>query len=142
MTNLFIEELNYVNLEEYKESINNTWLSDDEIKINLRKAEKIIDDEVWKYWTKIDPLQKTIFPVVWEDIPLNIKQATILIASNIFNLKNTPSRVIASEKRRWSTIVYDTDKEVNKYWNKYINEEIYLLLKPYVLQTINSFFRT
>ena len=147
MTNLFIEDITYLTLDEYKDS-GWTIKDDNDIKIFVRKAEQIIDDIIWSYWDKLDNTQNTIFPVLDERVPLGIKKACILITNCLYKNKDRLdfSKVIVSETRRWKSVSYDTKfKDKFKMLHSCNNEEIYLYLKPFIKidkTKTSNFFRT
>lgn len=146
MTNIFEENTTYLTTSEYSDS---WWMisSEAEIKIYIRKAEIVIDNIIWSYWTKENSNQNTIFPVLWEGVPLDIKKACFLITDCLYkNRNNNWSKVILSETRRGNSVTYDTRFQ-DKYKNIHFcyNEEIYSYLKAYVKNDktkTNSFFRT
>lgn len=147
MTNLFLEEMTYLTINEYRSS-GWTISNDSDIKIYVRKAEQIIDNIIISYWKKKDSAQNTIFPVEIEDIPLNIKKACFKISEYLFKNKDRSevSKLIISESRRWKSVTYDTNfQDKYKMIHSALNEEIYMYLKPYIKvdKTLKSnFFRT
>ena len=107
MTNLFVEPITYITVQDMRDVY--PWDYDNEtdenIAIYIRKAERLVDSLIVSYWEKLYPNQKTIFPTIKDWIPLEIKQATILLANCIWRHRLTwfNERKIQREKRRWKS---------------------------------------
>lgn len=153
MANLFLEEITYITEAELKDSTRITdttlvWTWDNEINnrtILIRKAEVIIDSIIWSYGTKVDPLQETIFPTVENSIPVAIKKAVVLLCEAMFSW----GELEASNQFSWAKFIksethWDHKVEFQQETvqtnsmskkNQYVNQEIEMLLKPFVLVT-------
>ena len=150
MTNILVENITYLTIDEVKDSSSLFDSKEDQyIQAIVRQAERIIDSIIGNYGTKQEENKKTLFPIQWEDIPLEIKQATLLLSECLLKKQNnTGNRIIKSEKRRGNTITYDVEPSTNKYSDIHpcIDESIYTLLQPYLPTKIESgsdnFFRT
>ena len=142
MTNILIQDITYLTPSDVKDSSSLfDCKSDDDIKIIVSQAEMLIDKLVKSYWTKAVETQKTIFPTVDDWIPIRIQQACLLISEKILKDSSWDTNyVIKSEKRRWNTIVYDTNQTSSDYdsISKYIDETIYTLLEPYLNSSATS----
>ncbi len=152
--NIFVENITYLTIEELKEAFSIFNDKDDnDLQILIRRAEKNIDNIIWKYGEKKEKDQKTIFPTKKDNIPLEIKQAAALLCKNIFSYKENNIKTESKrEKRRWNEYNFSNtyfEKQENTFTkiNKYLDEEIYNLLTPFLEEkNINtrksSFFRT
>lgn len=151
MTNLFVEPITYITVQDMRDVY--PWDYDNEtdenIAIYIRKAERLVDSLIVSYWEKLDPNQNTIFPTKKDWIPLEVKQATILLANCIWRHRFTwfNERKIQREKRRWNEIEYETwSIDKFKLLHPCMTQEIYDLLSKFLpnenkLNT-STFFRT
>jgi hypothetical protein len=151
MWSIFEEEITYVNISELKDSTSNSelkWSNDEEIKKYVRKAERIIDNLIEKHGTKKQASQRTIFPTVSDLIPIEIKQATILLSERVFEKRNETEkeRTIKSETRRWNSVTYADKKNKYKEMHSCMTEEIYVLIEKYISSNtspvVGGFYRT
>lgn len=120
---IFIEDLKYLTIAEYKSSSSSDLVSktDDEIQIQIWFAEKYVSDFINE-----DLLEKDID---WNlIIPLAIKQATSLITDCLYSesLKVVKDKEIIEEKDENHTRKYQINE--NKGC---MSDKILLLLKPY-----------
>ena len=156
MANIFESTPIYTNVVDVRDTTTNTELqsstnvSDWDVEILIWKAQDIIDDVIWDYWTPADENQNTIFPLYEEtSIPVNIQKATILLVENLFvwwvldwwAYELWWTKDIKSETSRWHTVSY--------YWNiswaidsnQFLNDEIMIYLKPYLLNLSAVWYR-
>lgn len=130
--NIFAQDLKFVTLDEVKNSSEILKvLTDEDIKIFIWRAESIIENLIEMQFT---------------EIPIKIKQATILLANCLFwNKDNSRSkRIIKSETRRWNQVTFATESEdfSLKKIHPCMTPEIYVLLTPYLKNRRWLFFRT
>lgn len=88
MANLFLQEPIYISVQDYKDSTSKdiTSLTDDDIKVLIYKAQKIIDNYIWSYWVKFDSEQDFIFPIDnngVSEIPQDIKLSSVMICDQL-----------------------------------------------------------
>lgn len=139
--NIFAQESIYVTITEAKESSEIlSKINDESKRVYITKAQTIIDNIIWKYGNKEDITQKTIFPVIGEWIPLEIKQATILLAENLSSYTES-DRVVTSEKRRWNAVTYEVKANQYQKYHPCMNADIFALIKKFI-QPSNTFYRT
>jgi hypothetical protein len=146
MSNIFLREPTYITVDEVKDTTDKAWLSwltDDEIKILISKAEDSIDRYIWRYWTKFNENQTLIFPIDndWVSfIPWDIKVACFYVCEQIFetwdNITGATSwwtGAISSEKTGDRAVTYsvwtETTNNVNKQLGIPIEAET--ILKKY-----------
>lgn len=153
MANLFLTEPVYLSLTDLRETTTNPDLKevdsvdDDNIKILIWKAQDIIDNLITDYWTPNIENQETIFPIKnddWTDnevVPIVIQKATVLLVENLYvwwvldwwaywTWSNSP---IKSETSRGHTISYYSWATSAIDINEFMNDEIMIYLKPYIL---------
>ncbi len=151
MWNIFSEDITYLTIQEIKDSSSNTELTsstNEDIQWWIRRAEKIIDSLIESYGTKVDSSQNTIFPTIADGIPIEVKQATILLTECVFQNRNKieQERIIKSETRRGNSVTYEDKVDKFKQMHSCMSEEIYELLKKYISSNTSSiwnwFYRT
>ena len=146
MSNLFVENPTYITLEEIKWSTKDDCvkkMSDENLKILIRKWEIIIDDIIKEFWEKESPDQVTIFPTVKDQVPLSIKKAVVLLVEwlhlwwELEVSSNGPIKwwMIKQEKFWDHSITYQDEwvrSNALQSKNKYITSEIEVLIRPYI----------
>lgn len=153
MANLFLTEPVYLSLTDLRETTTNLDLKeaysvdDDNVKILVWKAQDIIDNLITDYWIPNIENQETIFPIKnddWTDnviVPIVIQKATVLLIENLYvgwvldwwaywTGWNSP---IKSETSRGHTISYYSWTTSAIDINEFMNDEIMIYLKPYIL---------
>ncbi len=147
MSNIFIDEPIYITIDELEASTSNTQvkdLDDEKQKLLITKSELIIDEIIGEYWEKQVSNQLRIFPTVDDNIPVGIKRATIRLCENLFidwyldgnSSNSTKQQAIKAEKYGDHAITYQDAEQVQntrfKLYDEYIDDEIYMYLKPYL----------
>lgn len=153
MANLFEITPVYVSVTDLRDTTTNSDLESDtvveasDIKILIGKAQDIIDSIIWDYWVPNVENQETIFPIKsenWEDnedVPTVIQKATVLLVENLYigwvldwwAYWTWWEGMIKSETSRWHTVSYYAWNTNPADLNEFLNEEIMIYLKPYIL---------
>lgn len=142
MNSIFIEIPTYLTANEIKSSTNIAELkSKSESQLNrlILEAQRIIDNFIWSFGTKLDSNQKTIFPTLddWV-IPQDIKEATLYIVealSMYWDKMNTIWNQIVAETVWDHNIKYSESEKIDS-----INDLIPLKALDILKQYWSQFF--
>lgn len=143
MASIFSETPTYLTADEVKASTNISELkTKSTLQVNrlILEAQRVVDNFIGSFWTKLDSTQKTIFPNLddWTEsfeagIPQDIKEATLYIveALSVYgNQMNTAGNQVVQETVGDHTVKYSEAESV-----KSINDLIPLkasdILKQY-----------
>jgi len=113
----------YIENDDVIQSVDNeelNSLTDDVIDSFIIKAQYLIDDYIWSYWTKYEENQSFIFPIrkydnledleIYDEfIPIEIKQAAVLIVENLFEISLSDDERILQEKHGDQSYTYADD---------------------------------
>lgn len=163
MTNLFVQDPVYISIENLRDSTTNedikadspVVVTDEDLKILIWKAQDIIDAVIFVYWDKNSETQTTIFPIKntdWSDnteIPIDVQKATILLVENLYEwwvldgwaYGVWSQWIIKSETSRWHTISYFSWWSSATDINEFLNDEILIYLRDYILNLSAQWYR-
>ena len=154
MANIFIQDPIYISEVDLKESSNNIDIQEnlesDDLKELITKAEDIIDMVIWDFWVAEVEWQTRIFPTSELWLPIDIVKATVLLCDNLYAggildwnaYDNTSGNwSVKSETYRGHTVSYywDSNELVKK--NEFLDEQILIYLKPYLLSLDSKWYR-
>ena len=157
MTNLFIQEPVYISIEDFRMSSTNSdiWvtigsiITDDKIKIIISKSEEIIDALIWDFWEPDVVGQLRVFPLVELWLPLDIKQATVLLGTLLYEWGILDwnayewqwSWAIKSETYRWHSVSYFWTWSQYLWANRFLNEEVLTYLHYYLPSLSSNWYK-
>ena len=161
MANLFETTPIYVSISDLRDTTTNSdlkssWTVEDwDVSILISKAQDIIDNAIWDYWVPNIENQETIFPIKNEDwtentvIPIDIQKATVLLVENLYIWGVLDGGAywvwtqgsIKSETSRGHTISYFAWATNAAESNEFLNEEIMIYLKPYILNLSAQWYK-
>ena len=124
MANLFLQNPVYITIDEIKETSTKAWLialSDNELKVLITKAQKLVDNYIISYGEKYDEDQTYIFPIKDSDdnsfLPNDITVATFYTVEQIWEsgdlisgaVSTTSGWAITQEKVWDRSVSYSSD---------------------------------